>query len=275
MSTSNIATIGFLLLVLASLVTWLVLIVQLRKGWKPLEAIGGPPATWPAWLPCVVVATWILVPTMVLRVEPLPEIPHKPTVTFDENGARRSIVEHSRAQLAILFLTAIVLAAIRQKDPSLQRPAPCTPRRQLGLGLVGFLASVVPVAAVLWATAEFRNPEDTHPLLRLLTVSSDPTTRQLIVVSAVVLAPPFEELVFRVVIQRTLLRWMPPPVAIGITAVAFAAVHSSWLDILGLIPLAIVLGVTYHRTGSYLSIVIVHLLFNASNIALALLTGPA
>lgn len=279
MSTPAIATFGFVLLVLASLTTWLVLGLRLQGGWKPLEAAGGTPPIWPAWLLLLVPAVWILIPTLVLPPEPLPEIPLEPDMAFDENGARRSVAGLAQAQLAILLVLAATLGAIRQKDPRRQRPAAHTPGRQLGLGVVGFLASVIPVAAILWATARLRQPDDTHPLLRLLAISSDPATRQLIIGSAVLLAPLVEELVFRVVIQRSLLRWMPPLVSIGVTAVAFAtihfnAVHPNWPDVLALFPLAIILGVTYHHTGSYLSVVIIHLLFNATNIALALLTGP-
>ena len=85
-------------------------------------------------------------------------------------------------------------------------------------------------------------------------------------ISAVMVAPWVEEMAFRVIMQRTFLRHFSPSTSILLTAVAFCAIHPSWQDAVGLFPLALVLGVIYHRTGSFLAVVLIHMLFNAHNI---------
>ena len=92
-------------------------------------------------------------------------------------------------------------------------------------------------------------------------------------ISAVLVAPWAEEMAFRVIMQRSLLRIFSPSLSILLTAVAFCAIHPSWQDAVALLPLAIVLGVTYHRTGSYLAVVLIHMLFNAVNI-LSMMAEP-
>ena len=99
-------------------------------------------------------------------------------------------------------------------------------------------------------------------------IEQDPSGQLLLAVtiSAVLVAPWAEEMAFRVIMQRSLLGIFSPSRSILLTAVAFCAIHPSWLDAVGLLPLAIVLGVTSHRTGSYLAVVLIHMLFNAYNI---------
>jgi membrane protease YdiL (CAAX protease family) len=56
--------------------------------------------------------------------------------------------------------------------------------------------------------------------------------------------------------------------------VIFAAVHRL-PDAIPLLPLALVLGYVYQQRRSFLSIVLLHMLFNAANLILAVLTIPA
>jgi membrane protease YdiL (CAAX protease family) len=85
-----------------------------------------------------------------------------------------------------------------------------------------------------------------------------------------VLAPLVEELIYRVVLQTWLQKIAPPREALIAVAIIFAAVHRL-PDALPLLPLALILGYVYQQRRSFLTIVLIHMLFNAVNLILALL----
>ena len=142
-------------------------------------------------------------------------------------------------------------------------------RQQIIDGGLGFLTALVPVFSVLLLTSPLRSVETTHPFLQLLNAQGG-AVFVAVFVAAVVVAPIMEELVFRVILQTTLVRWCGPEIGIAITAVLFAAVHP-FPDSLGLLPLAFILGYVYHQRRSFLSVVLIHALFNAFNISLLVL----
>ncbi|MBW3539988.1 MAG: CPBP family intramembrane metalloprotease [Planctomycetes bacterium] len=136
-------------------------------------------------------------------------------------------------------------------------------------GAIGFLASLPPVIAVLLATAAWRSEETQHPLIKLVGGDAALATRILVAISVVIVAPLVEELMYRVVLQTSLRRWMPPAAAIVLTAVLFSAVHG-WPDLVPLLPLALVLGYVYEQRHSFAAVVVLHGLFNLWMLALAL-----
>lgn len=142
--------------------------------------------------------------------------------------------------------------------------------RQVADGVFGFLLSLLPMAAMMLATAMYRTKETRNSLFNLLADSSDPWTVLLIGVTAVVVAPLYEELMFRVVLQGWLGSLMKPVTAIPIVAAIFGAIHGL-PDGIALLPLALVLGYVFDRRHSYLSVVVIHGLFNATMLTLALL----
>ncbi|MCA9079827.1 MAG: CPBP family intramembrane metalloprotease [Planctomycetaceae bacterium] len=133
----------------------------------------------------------------------------------------------------------------------------------------GLIAAIAPVACVLLLTIPLRSEEQVHPLLLLLKADSSFGTFALVLMIAAVLAPLNEELIFRVILQSTLLHVLPPQWAIVLVALAFAAIHGL-PDALPLLPLALVLGYIYYRDRSFLTIVLVHALFNGLNVLLLL-----
>lgn len=97
----------------------------------------------------------------------------------------------------------------------------------------------------------------------------------LVFVSAVVMAPLIEELVFRGVMQTSLLhvfgmsRWA----AMLYTATLFSLTHAwvvPWQNLITLFVLGLVFGYLYERTGSLLVPILTHAGFNAANIVIAL-----
>ena len=115
-------------------------------------------------------------------------------------------------------------------------------------------------------------------LLRDLDKHRDATTIVLFVVGAVIFAPLVEELLFRGVLLRALLRKFEPAVAILVSAVVFALVHyigdPNTLPFLpALAGLGAVLAVTALRTGDLSASIFIHAGFNLTTTVLFLASG--
>lgn len=150
--------------------------------------------------------------------------------------------------------------------------------RDLGVGLVAFVACVVPVDG-LNALLEWRfQIKYTHPLIEAVRAHSDWSMFFATAVAALIVAPLFEEFVFRVLLQGWLeavearhraarqrevgpdTSWWP----IVVSSVLFAAMH--WANGLGAIPLfffALLLGYLYQRTHRIWPSLTAHFLLNA------------
>lgn len=146
--------------------------------------------------------------------------------------------------------------------------------QQIADGVLGFAAAVLPVLAVWSLTLPWRNTSNSHGLLQLLEHDRSFSTVFWIIIAAVILAPLVEELIYRVVLQTWLQRIAPPREALVAVAVIFAAVHRL-PDAVPLLPLALILGYVYQQRRCFLSVVLLHMLFNAANLTLALMTVPA
>ncbi len=76
---------------------------------------------------------------------------------------------------------------------------------------------------------------------------------------AVVMAPIFEEIVFRGIIQKGLINnGVKPTAAIWIAAIIFGLVHGNPWQFVGAVLLGVAMGIVYHRTGSLLLPVLLH-----------------
>jgi membrane protease YdiL (CAAX protease family) len=98
-----------------------------------------------------------------------------------------------------------------------------------------------------------------------------------VIFAAVVMAPVVEELVFRGLLLRSLVRVMPSPVAIFIQAVVFGVLHlnpEAGIANLGLVIIltgvGAVLGVAAHKLGRLAPTIIAHSIFNAVVMAVVL-----
>ncbi|MFK7790485.1 MAG: lysostaphin resistance A-like protein, partial [Phycisphaeraceae bacterium] len=158
---------------------------------------------------------------------------------------------------------------------------PRHPLRDLRWGLLGGvmcfgIAGAASMLAV-WAAMLLKEPvpQVSHETLVVLRESFSLDLLIAIVLSAVVIAPLFEELIFRGVLQTSLMRLMNGyrwP-ALVITAAVFSAIHGSVVPTQALAPLFVLglaWGYLYERTGSLLAPILAHAVFNAMNIAIAL-----
>eukprot|EP00752_Nemacystus_decipiens_P015113 g13465.t1 len=158
---------------------------------------------------------------------------------------------------------------------------PRHPKRDLVWGATGTLVALL----FSWTVGLIAIQISTHLGLRVEPIGHDAlvdliehfsvANLVLIIISAVVMAPLIEELVFRGVMQTSVLhvfgmsRWT----AMLYTAVLFSITHAwvvPWQSLLTLFVLGLVFGYLYERTGSLLAPILAHAGFNAMNIAIAL-----
>lgn len=134
------------------------------------------------------------------------------------------------------------------------------------------LAAWLPTAALRVGLLALLQDDTQHPFLDLIQNGAGPGVLLLIAVTAVILAPVMEELLYRVVILGGLLSRKSTAdsslFAVGLTSVLFAFAHG-FPDSVALLPLAAAITWTYHQRRSYRTVVLVHVLFNGFNIVLA------
>lgn len=89
-----------------------------------------------------------------------------------------------------------------------------------------------------------------------------------------VMAPLFEEIVFRGIIQKGLInRGVKPINAIWFAAIVFGVVHGNPWQFLGALLLGYVLGLVYYRTKSLLMPILLHAFNNLASCLLVIYTG--
>jgi membrane protease YdiL (CAAX protease family) len=145
---------------------------------------------------------------------------------------------------------------------------------------VPLVASVTTVVSIAGLVAGVSPPDVGHDLLVVLRDAAPDLSVVLLFVSALVLAPVFEEIIFRGLVQTVALNILGPGrhwAAILIGAAVFGAIHIdvvTWQAIPALALFGVILGWLYERTGSLLPAIVTHAGFNAVNIALVLLLKP-
>ena len=105
-----------------------------------------------------------------------------------------------------------------------------------------------------------------HGMLEVLERVSTPW-RVGVFISAVVLAPIGEELLFRGLVQSSIRQYTQRPwLAVGIASALFAIAHGEQHGWPALMALSMIMGYNYERTGRLTSPILIHALFNATNL---------
>ena len=138
-----------------------------------------------------------------------------------------------------------------------------------------FLAAYVPTAVlrifiVLLTVGILGKEPEQHPFLEMMDSGVGSVVLMLILLTAVFLAPLVEELQFRVVMLGGIAQLGHPILGLVVSSMLFAFAHG-FPDSLALVPLAFALGYTYLRRRSYITVMMVHFLFNGFNMVLALM----
>lgn len=172
-------------------------------------------------------------------------------------------------------IAAAGLLVLMRRPAHMRRLAWGSPRGlgpAIGVGLLAGVACLI-LAAAVFGVAELLDPglldrlEETQEDLRD-TTEGPAWSLALVVVSIAVLAPLGEELVFRAILLRALLRRLPFAPAALASAVAFALVHFDqyvpyplWPRTLGLVLTGIILAMVYRARG-YWAAVMAHATVN-------------
>jgi membrane protease YdiL (CAAX protease family) len=151
------------------------------------------------------------------------------------------------------------------------RPLPTALRRALGQWLM-----VLPLVALSgWLVHQLLgDPGGSNPLLELVLTARDPLALAGFALTATVLAPLFEETLFRGVLLPVLGRQWGPRSALLASALVFALAHLSLGELVPLLVLGLGLGWLRLRSGRLAPCVVMHALWNGLTFAnLVLLAG--
>ena len=119
-------------------------------------------------------------------------------------------------------------------------------------------------------------PDEPQDLITLFTQTKSAFVVAGMLLVACVLAPIYEELLFRAGLYRYVRQKLGRTPALLISGACFGAMHFNWAGFLPLAVLGILLALVYEGTGSIRVAIIAHGLFNLNTIILLLsgLTGP-
>ena len=133
-----------------------------------------------------------------------------------------------------------------------------------------FLVAFFPTIVLRITMVLILNDATSHPFLEMLSDGANWDIVLLIMLMAVVVAPIAEELEYRVIVLGGLGQMGFRTGGWVIASVLFALAHG-FPDCIALLPLSFLLGYTYMQRRSFRTVALVHFLFNAFNMAIALL----
>lgn len=119
---------------------------------------------------------------------------------------------------------------------------------------------------LLWQLVRYRH-EASHAMLQLMERNeSSPWVLGITIVNATLLAPLFEEVLFRGHLQTALTMAMPRSrwPAIVITSLLFAGMHDAW-TMPAMFVLSVAIGMAYEWSGSLWVAIAIHVAFNATS----------
>lgn len=144
-------------------------------------------------------------------------------------------------------------------------------------GLVGAGLQIVALPLLYWPLLELldKASSDLEGPAREMTDRADgPLGVLLLVLIVGVGAPIVEEVFYRGLFQRALLkRGLPPAAAIGINAVVFGASHGQLLQLPALVLFGVAAGVLAHRSGRLGPAITAHVAFNLVTVVALLAVG--
>jgi membrane protease YdiL (CAAX protease family) len=170
--------------------------------------------------------------------------------------------------LGLMASPLLILAAMLPRGP---RPAggwlqwqPRPLATALGQALAAVLMVLPLVALSSWLVERiWGDPGGSNPLLDLVLTSPDPRALFCFGFTAIVLAPLFEEVIFRGVLLPVAARRLGGAAAVFVSAAVFAAAHLSLGELVPLFVLALGLGWLRWSSGRLLPCVLMHALWNA------------
>lgn len=114
-----------------------------------------------------------------------------------------------------------------------------------------------------------------NPLLSLALDSQNWLVLSIFFFTAAILAPVFEEVIFRGFLLPSLSRYFPVSVAIVLSSLLFAIAHLNLSEILPLFVLGSVLGIVYSRSHNLLASMLLHGLWNSGTLLSLFILGSS
>jgi membrane protease YdiL (CAAX protease family) len=223
------------------------------------------PTLWPAdafvWWQSLLFALGIVISEFLFAV--LVGIVWSLVVGFKElrpPSLRLTLVVQVATYLPLLLLAVLVLPLLAKR--SLRELGVRLPTiSEVGIGVAGALAMFV-VSGAIGALEEHvmhvKVQEEAVDLLK----SVHGWAALWFGLIACVFAPLAEEFAFRAFLFNALLRYVPVPAAIIVSALIFGAAHGSWSALLPIAGVGVVLAIVYYRTGALTASMIAHSGFN-------------
>ncbi|MGC9503682.1 lysostaphin resistance A-like protein [Baaleninema sp.] len=144
----------------------------------------------------------------------------------------------------------------------------------LAWGFAGYLAAVPLVLGVSLINQEIWDGKGgSNPILEIALESGDWVAIACFFLTASILAPVFEELIFRGFLLPSLTKYVPVWGAIVLSSLVFALAHLSVSEVLPLATLGIVLGVVYTRSRNLLAAMLMHGLWNSGTLLSLVILG--
>jgi uncharacterized protein len=146
--------------------------------------------------------------------------------------------------------------------------------RALPIGFAAYFAAF-PLVILAAAINEKLIPQGGggNPVLTIITGSENIEAKVLLFLTVAVLAPLFEETLFRGMLYPALASRMSPWLAIPLTSFIFAACHFSAAELIPLTLLGMVMTYTYHRTKNLVPSMVLHSLWNGGSFLALLVLG--
>ena len=172
--------------------------------------------------------------------------------------------------LLIAFLCGIL--AIRRKNLSQLFGLRAVPPLQIFGRAALFLLAALPGVIALTGLFSLFNPDPEEQEIVMFfrdhVKHLDLPAVIAVVVTACLVAPMVEELVFRGYLYPTLKRYLGPVASAILVSALFAAVHANLSSSLGLFALALCLTAVYEKTGSLLVSMAMHAFFNTLSLVI-------
>lgn len=133
-------------------------------------------------------------------------------------------------------------------------------------GMGGYLAALPLVVGISLLNQQLLQDQGgSNPILEIIISSQDRLTIGILFLMVAVLAPLFEETLFRGFFLTSLTRYLPTWGAIALSGCLFAVAHLNVADILPLTVLGMVLGYVYLRSGNLLASILLHGIWNSGS----------
>lgn len=241
-------------LLYASLAAVLMLIIFFIMRGRWLPPMAGPQVPWGLW--------------DILKVAALFGLVSEGLRFVCVNGASLPLLGRGDWYAAILArifaIGAILLVVLEERKGSLAQLGIRGPFwRNLTIGAIAFIALQAPFGMWEAVENEYLTRIDLQETLVALVFARDVWVVWLIAVTAIVVAPVAEELLFRGYLQPAAERWFGTWPAILISAVFFAVIHGQFGVMIPLLVLGLVSAWIFSRTRSLVGPITLHVLNNA------------